>query len=512
MSQLTKCSILFGVVAIVGLVRVVAAPASIMERAMYRMTPVGRIGESICESSPATMLLLDSLSMSEISVDGVVGRLDESYMMQLGKGCSLWSVNAESYMRMPSNSVVWGEASFTSGVRRDVKWTDCVDYLLVAPYVLGDAVGGDLSMRRYEFGGGWAKGYGRTAFGIEASYRAEVDYRNRDPRVKTVVSDLNVKIGAAYRLTDNRYAGLSAGINVYNQNCDLDFYNPMNDINTYTLTGLGTYYARFMGNLNKNSGYNSFGYSVGLQFVPSDGDGFSAYAMYEGRRVEQLLRNYNNLTLGYTDTDVLSGRLCYKVEAESSFTFMPFLEGAYVKRDGTENLFGSVSAGSYPKIGSRAMYHHRRLSAALLMPVQWVSRSGHTAVALTAKVRYISDHEWYLQPKRDVDVAHWRPELRLDFSTRSDSWMWSLSAGMSRSFAKTRTAVFTGLDMTDDLGKCVMHNFEMLASGFTSADIDVRVAKPFDGRLFGLDIRYSRTAFSGHGASRMASIALNVTF
>ncbi|MCM1504816.1 MAG: autotransporter outer membrane beta-barrel domain-containing protein [Muribaculum sp.] len=504
--------LIFSAVAMSGFCPVMARPLSIVERVMVRDLPVERMRSAIYESSPAIMLMKDSLSLSVLSVGGDFKRSDEAYMMQLGTGHSLFSINADSYMRMPSNSVVWGNARFTTGANYDIRWTDCVDYLRLAPYVLGDAVGGDMSTRCYEFGGGWAKAYGRWSVGIHADYRARVDYRNRDPRVKTVVSDLNFDAGVAYRLSGRYNIGLSGGINVYNQNCDVDFYNPINDIDTYTLTGLGSYYARFMGNTNKNSGYSSFGYRAGVQFVSSDYAGWGIQAGYDAYRMDQLLRNYNNLTLGYSDVSRLSGSVSYRFTLSQSFSLMPEAKVSYIGRKGTENLFGTSTGTSYPKIGSRSLYRHEITEAGLYIPIEYVCAKSRLALALVPSVSYTRDHEWLLSPDRDVDVSHLRPGLDIAYSGMSDLWLWRIDAGACRSFSSVSASKFSDLDMSSDLGRCVMHNYEMLASTRTSAHLSAGVSRAVDGLLVGFDLKYSLTAFEHHGNCHGVAVVLSVKF
>ncbi len=499
-------------VAMLGFLPGMAQPLSIVERVMVRNLPVERMRSAIYSASPATMIMRDSLSLSDLSVGGDFCRYDEAYMMQLGTGHSLFSINADSYMRMSSNSVVWGNARFTTGTNYDIRWTDCVDYLRLAPYVLGDAVGGDLSTRSYEFGGGWAKAYGRWSVGLHAAYRASVDYRNRDPRVKTIVSDLKFDVGVAYRLTGRYHLGLSGGINVYNQNCDVDFYNPMNDIDTYTLTGLGSYYARFMGNTNKNSGYSSFGYNAGMQFVSSDHKGWAVEAGYDAYRMNQLLRNYNNLTLGYSDVSRMFGSISYRFSFSRSISMMPEAKVSYISRKGTENLFGSSIGSSYPKIGSRSLYRHEVSEAGLYLPLEYNPVGARWALSAVPSATYTCNHEWLLSPDRDVDVSHLSPGMDVEYSRMSDRWLWHFDAGASLSFASVSASKFDGLDTSTDLGKCVMHNYEMLASSRMSAHLSTGVSKVVDGLLVGLDLKYTMTAFEHHGKCHAGSVVLSVKF
>lgn len=498
------------VILVAGIFPATAWPSSIAERVRNQNLPVTSVQSGIYGSSPATMLYRDSVSLSKLGVGLDYSHYDEAYMMQLGRGHRLLSVNARSYKRLSPVSAVWGSAGFTTGAYRDIRWTDCVDYLKLAPYVLGDAVGGDMSSRQYDFGGGWVKGFGRWVMGIHGSYAARVDYRNRDPRVKTVVSDLQAKAGVAYAVTGNYVVGVSAGFGVYDQNCDVDFYNPMNDIDTYTLTGMGTYYARFMGNTNKNSGYDSFGYNVGIQCVSTEREGLGVNIEYDYYKVEQLLRNYNNLTLGYSGVYTLSGTAAYRVHLSDRCMALPMLEVSHTWRNGTENLFGSVSAGSYPLIGHRSMYHHAVTSCSLNAPVQF--DFGSSIFFAGTKIESRRDHEWYASPKRFVDVACIEAGVELGCSKVIRDWLIDVRGRFSRNFITRDEASFSDMDMSSELSRCVMHNYDMLASVHNSGTVSVGLSKVMDGVLFGIDLRCGITSFQRHGYCRNVSVGINANF
>lgn len=223
-----------------------AQSASLLPELQRLALPVESKRLADFEPNPSAMFYRDSVSLSTLSFSADRTEEEKPVMEQLGDGHLLFGLSAASYSRLGQSSVVWGDAAFTTGSYRDVRWSDCIDYRRIAPYVLGDEAGGNLSTRCYSFSGGYAKNIGRWSAGVEAGYRAEIAYRNRDPRVKTVVSDLDISLGASYEVNSGHVIGLDADLNVYNQNCDLDFYSPVNEINTYTLTGLGTYYRRSM--------------------------------------------------------------------------------------------------------------------------------------------------------------------------------------------------------------------------------------------------------------------------
>ena len=76
---------------------------------------------------------------------------DEPVVVQEGDGLSAGRIDARSFVRIDSCSAAYGTAGFLAGRRRDVAWNNSADYRRVAPYVLGDSVGGDITVRQYSF-------------------------------------------------------------------------------------------------------------------------------------------------------------------------------------------------------------------------------------------------------------------------------------------------------------------------------------------------------------------------
>lgn len=463
------------------------------------------------EHNPATMVARDSVSISSFAVGSDVERQEKAVMEQQGDGHDLFSISADSYTRLGSESAVWGSASFVTGSYHSVRWTDCIDYVRVAPYVLGDEAGGDLSTRCYRFSGGYAHDFDRWSVGVQAAYRAEIAYRNRDPRVKTVVSDLDISLGGAYNVGSGNVIGLKAGINVYSQNCDLDFYNPLNEINTYTLTGMGTYYKRFMGNANKNSGYSSFGYDLGLQWLPLEKSGLSVTVGYAGYRMEQQLRNYNNLTLGYTDNDILDWNIAYRVSAGDAVTLQPAFDGGIYRRKGTENLFGSSAGSSYDRIGSISPYSHDVSRFRFSVPMQFGKHS--RVLTLSPSVAYESDEERYSDPLRKQSVSHIIPGLQADFSSVfGQKWLWNASVCGSYAKVCQSESILTDLDTATALGQCVVSNYSMLSADRLRFGADVGLSRTVLNFILSLKVGYRLTDFRGEGLCHGMAISLAAEF
>lgn len=496
---------------------VVTAQSMISPELMRRLSlPANHELMSITSSSPATMNLLDPASFSSISVGYEYDHQQQALMQQLGDGSQVVSIEAQSYSHLSDVTTVWGAARFSTGSMRNVRWSNCIDYERVAPYVLGDGTGGDLNAHTYTFSGGYNRRFNRWTLGVDAAYRAEIAYRNRDPRVKTVVSDLDIDLGGSYRLSDSYAAGLSAGINVYNQNSDLEFYNPVNDINTYPLTGLGTYYKRFTGNTTKASGHQSLGFTAGAQLIPVSGEGFAADILFDHYRMNERLRNYNNLTLAYTDNNFLTANLLYTSELSSQLKIAPSLSFTSRSRKGTENLFGTSSAMSYDVIGTRSNYRHSFLSGEAQLPVELHLAAGYFTVTPAATFDHIS--EKITDIDRRISVSHLTPELTLDYSAITSKkliWKAALSAAYSISSAPDKdNTILSQASVIEpqQLGQSVVDNFEMLRADRLGLGANINVSKQIRRIIYGVTLTYNYIHYTDHGSCNSLAVTLSATF
>ncbi len=472
---------------------------------------------AVCATNPAAMVYLDTLSLSRIGVSRHIDCQSEALVLQLGQGGYELSAEAESYMRLNTRSAAWGKASFATGLTRDVKWADCVDYQRLAPYMLGDGTGGDLALREYTFAGGYGAILGRWSVGAQASYRAEIAYRDRDPRLKTIVSNLVVKCGATYRVTPHYAIGLDAAIDIYRQDCDLDFYNPVNDINTYPLTGLGTYYKRFVGNANKSSGYQADGFSAGIQLINTDDEGFNASAEYARASMEQRLRAYNNLTLATTTHNTIEARLVYARQLSASVKLAPMARAILHTRRGKENLFGTAAGASYDIIGVRENYVESRRHASLAVPVEIaIGASRLTAMPQLSvennRARVVDINRKYdvsgLTPALSIDYSLVTPRnLILDAGATIDYTLKSAPAGQNNIIQQV-----TAIDI-EGLGECVAHNYDVLKSNRLATGVSAGIGKMHRNILFSIKVNYKYHTYATRHISRhYAAVTIGATF
>lgn len=442
-----------------------------VERVESRMDFVHRLMPDVSAANPSMLLFSYDTSLSEVSGFWQSETGAKPAKIQLGKGISDLGLEAESYVRLNDRSVVSGSASFISEKRRDVKWNNCADYDRLSPYVLGDSVGGDLNSTQYRFSGSYAVSLGRWGLGASVGYRASIDYRNRDPRLKIVVSDLNVDLGANYVISDRFALGLSAGLEVYNQESDLQFYNPLNSILTYALTGLGTYYQRFSGNSSENSAYEYLGFRGGLQVRDLSSAGLVFSMQYSYYNVDQILRDFNNLTLGSVGSHEITASAGYSIKA-GRLTAGARIDGWWFRRIGTENLFGSSVGNHFVKISSRQFYYSDNVNANLSIPLEW--KNGSSSLRIIPAIGYVYDLEHYRSPLRELSFSGYEPAMTLGYRRNfADRVIVDLSAGFSRSMRRIDSETLTGLDKESSLGQMVVSDFKTASSDMNRIEVNL---------------------------------------
>ncbi len=470
--------------------------------------------------NPAAMSSKSPFSATRIGLEGEISDTGHTLPAEIGEGVMSGSVVAESYRHLGSATTVWGHARFNAGKIKDVEWNNSADYELVGPYVIGDPVGGDLTGRSYDFGGGYAGMSGRWMWGVAASYRAAIDYRGRDPRDKIIVSDLNASAGGGFRPGNSPLAvGLSGSVRVYNQNAAIEFYNPVNDIPTYAMTGLGTYYPRFSGNSGRNTAYSGVGFGLSASLFPV---GSRLSLPVRGGidvsriRLRQYMRDFNNLELTHTSTTSVSGEYAMLMgdvnEAACALTYGFELRGEYRVKTGTENLLGSSTGNNYPKIGERDNYRKALFNAGLTVPLE-MRFSANDRAGVSAGVSFGSVSERVTEPSRKVSASGITPTIGGKWGHRFPGGSFlTIRADFSRRFTSVGTVSLSALDSDTSLGDAVMRDIALLTSDVTSYGVEARVEVPLvDSAAVYVRVQWRREDFARRcGSADYATLSVGI--
>lgn len=462
------------------------------------------------EANPAAMQYRHLQSLTNIGATGRYAHGEEAEVEQQGRGHALANVGVDTYLRMPTEAVVWGNASFTTGMIRDVKWCSTADFERLHPYIIGDSVGGNRSMRQYAFGGGYSGRFDRWTWGAEVNYLASIYYRDRDPRIKDVVSDLALKIGATYLVGGGYALGASVGLTVYNQDCDVDFYNPMNDIFEYAMTGLGSTYVRFNG--TENPAYDGIGYNATLQCLSTGDAGLKATVGYDYERIRQILRDNNHLTLTSLASHRLIGEVGYTATV-GRVTIGAVAYASWLRKIGTEHLYGSGESNIYPEIGTRDQYYTDEVNAEIVVPIEMRPARRHRVTVLP-KAGYLYSHEHYMRPSRDLEMCRYTPGVSVDYGYRiSDKMLVGIALGGEYGVSKAEPRKLTGLDPRCAIGKMINHNFDMLTTDVSELHCEVTADRALGERLaLSVVLKYDYRHHKGYGNTHCATASVGLKF
>ena len=230
--------------------------------------------------NPASMSDYSLSSFSQVNI-GINKANQKSYRQPYGKDASTYGLETSSYQSRSSTLSLWGAASYTNIRVKDMKWGENLDYDRISPYSVADSVGGKIDIEKYNFLGGFAKKLNRFTIGLEGDYTAQLGARSRDPRNKTITSNLKVKFGTNYNFYRDLSIGVFGQIEKYTQSNTINFSSLLGYPNVYQMTGFGYYNYLFSGGTKKiENQYEQLGYEVGGQFTSKNGRDFYVLAKY----------------------------------------------------------------------------------------------------------------------------------------------------------------------------------------------------------------------------------------
>lgn len=357
-------------IALLNTVAMTAANDSIVWKRQIYSTGHVRFRQEVL-ASPALRNYLHTPSISEFAVNATTEPAAAARIPQLGRGGKQFGVEASSFQHLGANSVVWGKASYQNGKKYDVTWNETSDFLLLYPYVMGDAKGGDQNYESYRLDGGYSTRHGKICYGVDMGYRTLSEYRDRDPRPNNTVADLYAQGGIGLNIWGSYSVALTATAGKYKQTNELAFYNELGTQMVYHLTGIGNDFTRFSGQ-GKNCFYK--GYSIGaeISMASKETTGWSASAGYLFTRKEKVLTDLNRLPLNRLEVNSLDGAVGYNNE-----DYGVRLTGNVAQRKGIDNLFGDATGNIYPQIGSRKQYDGKieKIKAEGFWNVNWTEKT-----------------------------------------------------------------------------------------------------------------------------------------
>ena len=387
------------------------AMAAGADSALVEHHSLWRTIDSEARLNPALHGIAYGTSLSELTLGADMRKQSEPFVVEKGDGFTQPYLGVETFLRLSDRTAVWGAASYKAGKRRHVSWNSTSDYDLLQPYVLADTLGGDTHTEQYMFSGGYATRLQQWLLGAEMLVRAEQEYRKQDPRMRGVVTELQLRIGAG-RQWGTYNLGAAIEGNIYKQTNSVDFYNEEGVIPEYQMTGLGTEYSRFSGD-KRSLYYDGGGAALLLNAHPIDEQGFYADIMLDEHRYHRKLADYNSMPLTDLYREHAGATIGWRHTRHYSLAV--YGKAAYTKRTGDEHIGGTSNARFFPVIACLTMYKNSIFDAAI------GSIYGQRSWHVLAQAGYRSQKEEYVYPHRQMDYSQAYGQLE-------GQWLAALSA------------------------------------------------------------------------------------
>ncbi len=440
------------------------------------LSPVRALGRSeIAGHNAGSFLLWDIPTYSEIKAVYDFRREDDALLPQEGDGLDQGSVKVNSLIRLRSHSAVRAGAEYSRGVKRNVLWNSTSDFELLYPDVMVDTVGGDLQKEQYSFYGAWSRLIGKAHIGVYGGYRALHEFRQVDPRPRSVTSDLNAALTGGIAAKGYVF-DLNAAFRVYKQSQDVSFYDPLG-ANTSELhfTGLGSRFARFDGSGDfTSSRYNGHGWEVSATVTPGHPDGWTGSLSYNSLDIECLLVANNEVPITDLWIQKVDGLVGYKrLSGAVKWTVLAGID--YELRQSTENIIDTGKNKEYAVLGSLTMYRNRALSANLKGAIEVPSAAG--TISAEPVFEYYRFSAEYIFPKREMTFSFADAGLKMGLRRSHKDWLFSVIARLHRTLgpvgALSIPAEYTEERILEHYG----HFHSMISSGRTTAGLDIGIQR-----------------------------------
>lgn len=420
-------------------------------------------------SNPAIHGVYYRHSYSEMALDIDYQHQTEAFVQEKGTGSFLPQIRVNTFLRLNEQSAVWGSASYMTGKEKDVKWCSTSDYDLLNPYILADTIGGDTHRERYGFSGGYASRLGNWLLGCEAEFRADHEYRDVDPRMRSIVTDLTLRGGVGLEACHYRWGAAVEG-NIYKQTNDVEYYRELGVSPEYHMTGLGTDYSRFSGD-NNSVYYKGGGIGVSLSANPLDDNGFYGDVNLWRRGYERILADLNSLPISRLVYNAAAITVGWKhAEQHNLALYGNFL---FTKRSGDENIVGKSDSQYYPIVGTLTMYKNYLMDASV--NVLYGQEDAGRSWFVKGKAGIKSNRERYVYPERRMDrqhlygsvAGHWAHSFHHGFSLKADmdvSYYGNISADIVMPYA----------NMTASVTEMIDNKYRYAKANYTSFNAKVR--------------------------------------
>ena len=445
---------------VLALTDVVSAQQSISETdPLVERTSLSAKSGKLLYANPASNILRYRSSMSRLEGFYSLEDANQPIVMQLGDGHHIAGFHTGAYLHFKNNSLVWGEAEYQNGKRKNVQWSETSDFMRVYPYVTADTLGGDFDKESYFFKGGYAQKIGRWSYGADMSYSSILEHREYDPRPKNNTVYISATVGASYHTHFDYQLGGYVYAEKYTQTQDIAFLDPLGSIPVYHMHGLGMHYARFAGS-RPDAYYTGRTFRVGATLQPQNTTGWEAAVQMENYHLQKQLPALNDAPIN----DIAE----WKLDAELSWkqkSYFVNLNGYFSSRKGKERIYDD-GVSNWKEISSTEPYSAKNMFAELKGGYEWILA-----------------RQWNFQVLPSVAFNR----SQIDYKPSRKQVIGGVNSTLAGSFRYSKGRHFLTLDLAGSYyancmaeqsisnpsyfkyaNKMVKHNYEMLTADFWS--------------------------------------------
>lgn len=455
-----------------------ATPA---DSALLERSSEGRAAQLWLWGNPALRHRAFRHSLTSLSLTVPSEWRNRSWVEEEGRGSTIPQARVESFLRLSPTASAWGKAAYSQGVRRDLRWVSTADFDLLRPFVLGDSVGGNSRQETYAFSGGyaWQSGNG-WQWGGEVDFRAVQEYRQRDPRMRSLVEQFTLRAGAARQWGKQRL-GAALSLERYKHNNEVEHVAEQGGVSEWPFMGMGTVYQRFT-STQPEINYAGTAWGVHLSLSPLE-RGWWGVATLLQRSTERTVASANAVPISTLRLQQWRAAVGWKQKKLNLWG-----ELQWDIRRGDEHVAGAEQAGAFPVLERLTLYRETHHQMSL-----HATADGWKNWAVAAMVGYDGTHERLQQVARSHSWQHALAALAISGHKRQKQvlWLWRIEANGAWRVRQTWQweAVSTSLSPEVDaaLEQWQWHNHRALAASQMAFNASVRAHLPL--RRFALFVQ-----------------------
>lgn len=215
--------------------------------------------------------------------------------------------------------------------------------------------------------------------------------------------------------------GAALKVSKYKQTNDVEFYSETGHPTVYHATGLGTDYYRFRGS-NTDTYYNGRGFGGVVNHVCVRGaTAVSFNAVYDYFGFDKIISSLNELPMASVGEHRFSAAVTGLFRQKQNRDIFVEAGYEYVRRNGTENIFGDAQNNIYPEIASLPMY--RRSAHDAHVKLSYDNRLNPVGFRLSAVAGYHDENVRYVSPERLLAVQAPYAGIQASTTYRKKRWL-----------------------------------------------------------------------------------------